>query len=443
MSGPQVDTVAPTDQLPAEAEVVIVGGGIIGTSTALFLAQRGVSVVLCEKGHIAGEQSSRNWGWVRKTRRDPREIPLVIESLRLWERMNETVEAETGFRTTGIMFAAETDEDVTRCETWLDYARPYQLDAKLISGAELDRLMPGGSKMWKAALYSASDGRAEPQKAAPAVALAARRAGAVILTDCAVRGVERTGGRISGAVTERGTIRCKSLVVAGGAWSRRFVSDLGLRLPQLKVRASVARTAPLDGVPETALWCKDAAFRKRLDGGYNIADGFANVAPITPDSFRFFNDFLPVMKMDWEALKLRLDSRFVQEWREAAPVPLDQISPYEKVRVLDPKPDSRFTRGAIASLARRFPAFGNARIVQEWAGMIDVMPDVVPVISAVDEVPGLVIATGFSGHGFGIGPGAGRLVADIVMGTSPIVDPTPFRFSRFTDGSRPQPVSGI
>jgi len=75
--------------------------------------------------------------------------------------------------------------------------------------------------------------------------------------------------------------------------------------------------------------------------------------------------------------------------------------------------------------------------------LIDVMPDVVPVISAVDEVPGLVIATGFSGHGFGIGPGAGRLVADIVMGTSPIVDPTPFRFSRFTDGSRPQPVSGI
>ena len=93
MSGPQVDTVAPIDQLPAEAEVVIVGGGIIGTSTALFLAQRGVSVVLCEKGHIAGEQSSRNWGWVRKTRRDPREIPLVIDSLRLWERMNETVEA--------------------------------------------------------------------------------------------------------------------------------------------------------------------------------------------------------------------------------------------------------------------------------------------------------------------------------------------------------------
>src|SRR5919205_1104088 len=104
---PRVDPVPSDEKVPAKADVVIIGGGIIGTSTALFLAQRGVSVVLCEKGHIAGEQSSRNWGWVRKTRRDPREIPLVIESLRLWERMNETVEAETGFRTTGIMFAAE------------------------------------------------------------------------------------------------------------------------------------------------------------------------------------------------------------------------------------------------------------------------------------------------------------------------------------------------
>src|SRR6476646_7450937 len=112
--GPQVDPIAPETSFPKEVDVVVVGGGIIGTSTALSLTEKGVSVALCEKGHIAGEQSSRNWGWVRKARRDPREIPLIIESLRMWERMNETVEAETGFRTTGIMFAAETDEDVAR-----------------------------------------------------------------------------------------------------------------------------------------------------------------------------------------------------------------------------------------------------------------------------------------------------------------------------------------
>src|SRR4249920_575059 len=105
---PRVDPVVTDEALPARADVVIIGGGIIGTSAALFLAQRGVSVALCEKGRIAGEQSSRNWGWCRKMVRDPRELPLVIESLRLWEGMNQLVEAETGFRTCGIMYLGDT-----------------------------------------------------------------------------------------------------------------------------------------------------------------------------------------------------------------------------------------------------------------------------------------------------------------------------------------------
>src|SRR5438552_18417919 len=98
---PRVDPVPSDEKLPAQADVVIVGGGIIGTSTALFLAQKGVSAVLCEKGHIAGEQSSRNWGWCRKMVRDPRELPLVIESLRLWEGRSQRVGAGTAFRTGG------------------------------------------------------------------------------------------------------------------------------------------------------------------------------------------------------------------------------------------------------------------------------------------------------------------------------------------------------
>src|SRR5204863_2417699 len=115
---PRVDPVPSDDSLPARADVVVIGGGIIGTSTALFLAQRGVSVALGEKGHIAGEQSSRNWGWCRKMARDPREIPLIIESLRLWERMNQTVEAETGFRTCGIMDLGEAPETLAQMEAW-------------------------------------------------------------------------------------------------------------------------------------------------------------------------------------------------------------------------------------------------------------------------------------------------------------------------------------
>src|SRR5438874_13763667 len=114
---PRVDPVETDESLPAHADVVIIGGGIIGASAALFLAQRGVSTVLCEKGHIAGEQSSRNWGWCRKMVRDPRELPLIIESLRLWQGMNQTVEAETGFRTAGIMYLAEGDDNMARLES--------------------------------------------------------------------------------------------------------------------------------------------------------------------------------------------------------------------------------------------------------------------------------------------------------------------------------------
>src|SRR6202140_5342903 len=181
---PRVDPVAPDETLPARADVVIIGGGIIGTSAALFLAQQGVSPVLCEKGHIAGEQWSRNWGWCGKMVRDPRELPLVIESLRLWQGMNQTVEAETGFRTCGIMYLGETQEDLARLEGWLEHARAYQLDTRLIDGAEVGRLLPGSAKPWAGALYTPSDGKAEPQIAAPAIAGAARRHGGAILTGC-------------------------------------------------------------------------------------------------------------------------------------------------------------------------------------------------------------------------------------------------------------------
>src|SRR5580658_3566534 len=149
---PRVDPVASDEALPAQADVVVIGGGIIGTSAALFLAQKGIGVALCEKGHIAGEQSSRNWGWCRKMVRDPRELPLIIESLRLWERMNATVEGETGFRTCGIMYLSESEEELARLEGWLEHARQYQLDTHVITGAEAGERLTGLAKAYPGAL---------------------------------------------------------------------------------------------------------------------------------------------------------------------------------------------------------------------------------------------------------------------------------------------------
>jgi glycine/D-amino acid oxidase-like deaminating enzyme len=436
---PRVDPVASDEALPARADVVVIGGGVIGASAALFLAQKGVSVALCEKGHIAGEQSSRNWGWCRKMVRDPRELPLIIESLRLWERMNATVEGETGFRTCGIMYLSESEDELARLEGWLEHARQYQLDTHVITGAEAGERLTGLAKAYPGALYTPSDGKGEPQLAVPAIANAARRAGASIVTSCAVRGVETAGGRVSAVVTEKGRIECQSVVLAGGAWSRLFCGNLGIELPQLKVLGSVMRTEKLDGGPEISASGGLFGYRKRMDGGYTVSTLGVRTIELVPDSFRLAVDYLPVVRVHWRKLRFRVGQRFAEEWRMKRRWSLDETTPFEAVRTLDPAADPVVLERARASIAESFPAFRGVKIAETWGGMMDVMPDAIPVISAVDAVPGFFIATGFSGHGFGIGPGAGRLVADMVTGDPTIVDPTPFRLTRFTDGSNPRP----
>ena len=173
--------------LPARADVVIIGGGIVGVSAALYLAKKGVSVALCEKGRIAGEQSSRNWGWCRTMGRDEGEMPLAIESLRLWERMNQEVGAETGFRKAGIVYLCESQSAIDQYEAWLARARQLQVASRLLSADEVDELLPNSTRRWPGALFTPTDGSAEPQLAAPAIAEAARRAGATIMTSCAAR----------------------------------------------------------------------------------------------------------------------------------------------------------------------------------------------------------------------------------------------------------------
>jgi glycine/D-amino acid oxidase-like deaminating enzyme len=442
--GPRLDPVVSDTTVPAKADVIVIGGGIIGASTALELAERGVSVALCEKGVIGAEQSSRNWGWVRKMGRDPRELPLIVESLRLWEGLNARIGAETGFRRTGILYVSDGAKDTAGYEAWLEHARPFQIDSRMLSADETAALLPGAGKRFAGGLYTASDGRAEPQKAAPAIASAAQRAGAAVLEQCAVRGIERAAGKVAGVVTERGAIACSAVVLAGGAWSNLFCGNLGIDLPQLKVKNSVLRTEPIDaGLPQVAMSAGNYAFRKRLDGGYTIADGDANDVDIVPDCFRYFSQFQPALRSQWNALRLHLDAgAFFQEWRTPRRWALDAVTPFERTRILDPKPNVKSSEAALRRIAETFPGFAGAKVAQHWAGMIDVTPDAVPVISPVDTLPGFFIATGFTGHGFGIGPGAGKLTADLVTGARPVVDPTDFRFSRFSDGS-PLKLGGL
>ncbi len=441
---PAIDKIPSGTNLPKRATAAIIGGGIIGVATALELAERGLDVVLFEKGEIAAEQSSRNWGWCRQMGRDAREIPLIFESLKLWRGMNERLGADTSFTQCGIVYLCETDAQLAAKEKWYaENAKPFGLNTKLISGAEAENLMPGASRQWRGALYTSADGRAEPFIAVPAMALAARRKGARIFTNCAVRGLELQAGRVSGVVTELGTVACDTVVLAGGAWSRRFCHNIGIELPQLGVVNSVMRTDAIDaGFTRSASGGK-FAIRKRADGGFTIAHRHFSVADIVPDSFRLFRRFLPALMMDWKGVKFRLGKRFIDEARLARRWQLDQISPFEQVRILDPEPVHAILDEAAADLKQCFPAFANMRIAERWAGVIDAMPDIVPVMSPVEKLPGFYLATGFSGHGFGLGPGAGKLMAQMVTGETPCVDPAPYRYSRYFDGSSPRPTTGV
>ncbi|MDO5620231.1 MAG: FAD-binding oxidoreductase [Paracoccus sp. (in: a-proteobacteria)] len=443
MPGPFTTPVHGDLTLPARVDVVVIGGGIIGASTALELAERGVSVALCEKGGIGHEQSSRNWGWVRITRRDPREVALMAEALRIWPGLAARTGRNLGYTRAGIAFACATEKDAEHHHGWLKNVEGLDVDTRMLSASAFSAMNPGMDLAHHGALYTAMDGRAEPQLAAPAIAEAARDRGARILTECAVRGVDMAAGRIAGVITERGPIACGAVVLAGGAWSSLFARNEGLRLPQLKVRNSVLRTTPVAGGPDMAIWTEGFAIRKRADGGYTVANGHENVADIVPDSFRFFRDFIPALRHEWRSLLIRPGWRFFDEARIPNRWRMDEASPFEYCRVLDPKPHLSLQDRAMENLRRAFPVFAGARVAQRWAGAIDATPDALPVISGVDALPGFYIATGFSGHGFGIGPAAGRLMADLVTGAAPVVDPTDFRFSRFSDGSEIRCLTGF
>src|SRR4029077_19030278 len=222
--------------------------------------------------------------------------------------------------------------------------------------------------------------------------------------------------------------------LGGGAWSRLFGGNAGIDLPQLRVLGSVFRTAPLAGGPEITAGGSVFAFRKRLDGGYTIARRNANCADIPPVSFALPARYAPALKQNYGEIRLRFGRRFFEEWRTRRRWSLDEATPFEAVRVLDPAPRQATLEEARSALSRAFPAFARMQVAESWGGLIDVTPDAVPVIGEVASLPGFFLATGFSGHGFGIGPGAGRLTADLVAGDTPVVDPAPFAFARFSEG---------
>ncbi|MEX2295991.1 MAG: FAD-binding oxidoreductase [Dongiaceae bacterium] len=417
-------------------DVVIVGGGIVGTSAAWYLVKKGLRPLLLEKGRIAGEQSSRNWGFVRQQGRDPFEVPLMIECNRMWQNLEAELGANLGWRMGGNLKIADNPKAMAKYEGWLDIARQFQLRTRAVTPAEIAGIVHGISGSFVGGIFTENDGQADPEKVSDAFAAAARKGGAEIATGEAALRIETEGGRISGVQTEKRFVKCDKVIVAAGAWSARLLRPLGIDLPQLSIRASVTLIDPVRSITDCGVWSPQVGFRQRSNGAINLADGQTDHF-LVPDSLRHMKIFWPGLQANRGDVALSVGRPFLDGVIDK--IRGEPASAYTKTRVLDPAPNEQRNTSAIAAFKSLFPDIGPVTVQKSWAGMIDMTPDMIPVIDAPGTPAGLVVATGMSGHGFGMGPITGRIAADLASNGRTVHDISGFRFARFRDG----PIYGI
>ena len=426
--------------LPKATDVVVIGGGIIGVMAAWELAKDGVAVTLLEKGRIAGEQSSRNWGWIRVQGRDLAEIPIMQDAQRMWPQIAKSVDCDIGLTQSGTLYLARKDDEISQYERWLSGAADFDLGSHVVSAAQLRDMLPDTARSWAGGMFTPTDYRAEPWVTVPAMARAAEAAGVTIIENCAVRTLDLAAGAVTGVITEKGRVATARVILAGGAWSSLFLCRHGVDIPQLSVRATVAATQPLSQVYGGGAADDSLAFRRRADGGYTLAPSEFHELFVGPDAFRAFRHFVPQLYKDpfGTALRPCAPKGFPDAWGTARRWDADAPSPFEKTRILNPEPNLKKVRQIANDFQAVFPSVGPVKIKAAWAGMIDTMPDSVPVVDQSAAIPGLTICTGMSGHGFGIGPAFGRIAANLAMGKTTGHDLSRFRLSRFVDGSKMQ-----
>ncbi|WP_273729082.1 FAD-binding oxidoreductase [Brucella gallinifaecis] len=419
--------------IPDAVDVTIIGGGIIGVMTAWELKKRGLKVLVCEKGRIAGEQSSRNWGWIRQQGRDYAELPIMMESIHLWKGLNEKIRGKIGFRQNGLTYLARNQTKLKEFTQWLDGARAYGIDTRLLSQREVSVMIPD-STAWVGGMTTPSDAMAEPFLTVPTIAEVAAEDGVLIRENCAVRALDVTSNQVQGVVTEKGYVRCERVLVAAGAWSTLFLKRCNIRIPQLSVVSSVMQTAPMNSLHDGAAGDDQIAFRRRADGGYTLTPWSTHDFFIGPDAFRNFCAYIPQLREDFTSTRFKLAApqNYPDAWRTPRHWSQNDETPFERCRILNPKPSQRELDRVLKQFTKAFPKIDKPCILRSWAGMIDTMPDALPL---VDQAPigGLTIATGMSGHGFGIAPGMAVIIADLIELRQPIHAISSFASARFSN----------
>jgi len=426
---------------PSHADVVIAGAGIMGCAAAYYLARRGMSVVVLDKSRIAGQQSSRAWGFVRQQGREAAEVPLMMASIPLWKELERELNFDLEWRQGGCLYVATDEQDWASFQQWMEVARQYGLDTRTLDRRQIDTVVAGMRGPALGGLYTPSDGQAEPRRAAAAFAARAAEAGASFFEGCGVVALERAGGAIAGVVTERGTVRASRFICAAGASSWRLLRTLGLELPQQAVRGTCMRTNPLPPITASTFWGHGLGMRQRANGTINLADDMQADVDMTLGHFRALKWYLPELWKQREKFSFHLNGVCLRDLRARLPGGVPDTERVLYPRDPQPQPNARHAPRALQKLRALFPALRDAQVVEAWAGLIDVLPDGIPVIDAPPQVPGLTIATGFCGHGFAMGPIVGKLLAEMNDGGAASLDLSAFRLQRFFDGTMQRPRS--
>ncbi|MDQ3167853.1 MAG: FAD-binding oxidoreductase [Chloroflexota bacterium] len=369
-------------------DVVIIGGGISGTAAAYELSRAGARVVLCERGELASMASGWTLAGVRQSGRHPAELPLASHAVRRWQTLGDELGADVEYRRGGNLRLARDDDQVATIEAVVEGARANGLDLTFLPDNRAVReIAPALAETIVAASWCPTDGHANPTATVLAYAAAATRLGATILTDTTVEEIVVEGGKTTGVRTDGGFLAADVVIVVAGIYSDRLLGLLGLSLPLTPRHVSVIQTVPMPPMLGSVLGTARAEF-----AGRQQADG----------RLRFTGGSQPWVAADTGTFA-------------------DSVQP----------PAGAVAR-TVATGISLLPALAEVPIARVWGGLIDMTPDGLPVIERSAAVDGLVIAAGFCGHGFCLGPATGQIICELTTMGRSTLPLDPFRLDRFT-----------
>lgn len=367
------------------AEVVIIGGGIIGCATAYYLAKKSISVIVLEgSDYIGNGGSSRNGGGVRQSGRDPRELPMVMWGIRnLWPHLSEELGVDVEYTQKGNLRLGKTENHLKILQNLTDRAVACDLDVRMIDGKEVREINPYLSEEVIGASWCPTDGHANPLTATLGYYKKARELGVRFITGEHVIKLQKVKGKIRKVITTNNIYEGEKVLVAAGYESRDITATVGIDIPMQAIKMECLVTEAEPFMFEQMLGTAEADFYgHQTKHGSFVFGGSTGLEIYNKDNGKLI-------------------------------------------------PSSLGASCTCRGIMRYFPALSNAKIVRAWTGYIDECADKIPVISEVEEVPGLYLACGFTGHGLGIAPGAAYNIAEIMGEGTPTVDMNAFRYDRF------------